>query len=110
MAAGRSTMARRGWRSAAAVLAVGLLTASACSDDDTDAAPSTSVAPTTTSAASSGSPSTSSASTSTSTASTSSAPTRSAPDESSTGPAELTAAIDKIEAKSQYESTDWGYI
>ncbi len=28
----------------------------------------------------------------------------------STGPAELTAAIDKIEAKAQYESTDWGYI
>ena len=104
-------MARRGWRSAAVVLAVGLIAASACSDDDTDAAPSTSVAPTT-SAAPSSSPSTSSPATSS--APTSSAPTSSVPasvpDESSTGPAELTAAIDEIENKAQYESTDWGYI
>ena len=101
-------MARRGWRSAAAVLAVGLIAASACSDDDTDAAPSTSVAPTTSAASSARRRRTSSASTSS--APTSSAPTSSVPDESSTGPAELTAAIDKIEGKSQYESTDWGYI
>ena len=107
MPTGRRTTTGPRWRSAAAVLAVGLLAASACTDDDGgDASPSTSVAPTT-SAAPSGSPSTSSASTSS--APTSSAPA-SVPDESSTGPAELTAAIEKIEDKPKYESSDWGYI